>query len=229
VDLVEASPVEEEQEEDGKMEEIKKVLGENLISVIKYTVGTEEKFLFIVNELSIKILEQIKPHFTKDYLFLTQKELKDGLDVFPLEFLNIKNNYELIHGKDTMANLEFDNNNIRRELEFEFRSKLIYLREQYLASTSKAEQKELILSALPTLAPILTGLLLLKNAKKPGSLDEVFDLIKQEYDENMAIFKKIEKLKNKEIKFKTDEIKEYINGLIVVLTNLSEKLDKFKI
>ena len=47
--LEEASPVEEEQEEDGKMEKVKNALGNNLISVIKYNVGQEEKFLFIVN------------------------------------------------------------------------------------------------------------------------------------------------------------------------------------
>ena len=225
---MEASPVEEEQEEDGKMEELKKALGKNLISVIKYKVGPEEKILFTVNELSIKTLEQIKPHFTKDYLFLTQKELKDGLDVFPLEFLNIKNNYEVLHGKDTIASLKFDKKHIRRELEFEFRSKLIHLREQYLASASKSQQKELILSALPTLTPILEGLLLLKNTKKPEALDEIFDLIKQEYKENMTIFKKIEKIKNKELKLKANEIRNYIKELIAILTNLSEKLDKLK-
>ena len=97
--------MEEEQEEGGKMEKVKKALGKNLISVIKYSVGTEEKILFVVNELQMQTLEQIKPHFTKDYLFLTQTELKDGKVVYPLEFLNIQNIYKLQYWKDTIANL----------------------------------------------------------------------------------------------------------------------------
>ena len=153
---------------------------------------------------------------------MTIEEIKDGVDVFPLEFLNIKLNHNIIYGKDIFESLSFDKDNIRRELEFEFRSKLINLRQGYLESVSDKELKIIVDKAIPTLLPILNGLLYLKNVKIPEPLDKILDNVAKEYKINVAVLKK---LNNKE---KID-LEEAVKELMILLSSVGELLDEMEV
>ena len=80
------------------MKEIKNIIGDNLISTIKYNVGFIENFLFVLKDIDILALDKIKPFNKSNYLFLTEESILNGVDVFPLEFYNIKTNYKVLQG-----------------------------------------------------------------------------------------------------------------------------------
>ena len=139
---------------------LKEVLGENLATIAEYG-KFEKQHLLVLEKLDSDVLKNVKPIIkayhakTKKYpLLLTKEELRDGLDVFPLEFLNIKLNHRILHGNDMFNDLKFDKKHVRRELEFEFRSKLINLRQGYLEAESKKELKLIGEKAIPTMMPI---------------------------------------------------------------------------
>ncbi len=198
---------------------IQEKLGSNLITIATYGKDNERKVV-VVNNLDATTLKQLKPIFTsKKPLILTKEELTDGNDVFPLDFLNIKLNHHITFGEDTFNNLNFEKTHIRRQLEFEFRSKLINLRQGYLEIDSKKEKAKLIDKALPTLLPILNGLLFLKDVAIPASLDEILSLVSEHYKVNVDILKNV----------KSQEYEEVVSKLITLLSELGETLDEMKV
>ncbi len=119
--------------------EFKEKLKENLIEAVRFgTEGEPNNLLFVVNKLDFNDLEQIKDIVNKNKtnvvpLFFTKEELENASDVFPLEFLDIKQPHELLYGEEDIVNqIKFDKTNVRKQVEFELRSKLIHLRENYI-------------------------------------------------------------------------------------------------
>ncbi len=219
------------------IKEMKNLIGNNLISVVKFgSEGEPNNLLLVLNKLDFDILNEIKPMIIKHRkrnnivpLIFTKEELFDGADVFPLGFLDIKQPHTTLDGEEIIDKIKFDKKHVRRQLEFEFRSKLIHLRENYIGIKSNKELKNLLISAVPTLMPLFYGLLFLKNVKAPTNLDELFKLVSQKYKVELDILKKIKQIKEGEIKIKNEELDEYVKELIVLLTDLGETVDEMKI
>jgi len=214
------------------VEDFKGILEDNLVSIARY--GTENQYLLVTEKLDFHVLEKVQSQVRewakkigKLPLFLTREELTDGLDVFPLEFLNIKLNHDILYGEHLFDSLEFKKQYIRRELEFEFRSKLINLRQGYIQVVdSKENLRTLLGKAIPTLMPICNGLLFLKDMAIPGPVTEVLDKIFDTYNINTEVLKDIHA---KNLDNLTDiELKNYVNKLVVLLSTLGEILDEMR-
>lgn len=206
-------------------EKLQSILGNELLTISEY----EGKYVVIVKRLGFDILEKAYEEAQKINplpLFLTEEEILDGLDVFPLEYFTIQQTHTLLYGKDLFSELEFSKEDIRRQLEFEFRSKLIQLREGYLqiAHNSKLLQ-ELIQKATPTLLPLCRGLLFLKTKDLPERITDIYDELANSYRINVTILHKLYNLRP----YTADEQKEIIQKLINLLEEMSQKLDKLVI
>lgn len=202
------------------MEKIQNILGSNLLAIAKCG-KPDERTVIVVNSLDANTLKKLKPTLNSKQkpLILTKEELTDGIDVFPLDFLNIKLNHTITFGENVFNELRFDKPHVRRQLEFEFRSKLINLRQGYLEVKSKKEKALLVEKALPTLLPILNGLLFLKDVTIPPSLDERLSLVGEHYAVNLDFLKNVE----------SEEFETVINKLIILLSELGEILDEMKV
>ena len=217
------------------IKEFKDVLKENLLSAVKFgTEGEQNNLLFVLKKLDFDILEKIKPLAIKHTkkakvvpLFFTQEELSDGADVFPLEFLDIKQPHEVLYGKDLVDKIKFDKKHVRRQLEFELRSKLIHLRENYIWIKEPKELKELLKRAIPSTMPLFYGLLFLKGIEAPIELDSLFRLVADNYKVDVGVLRKIKKLEG--VKVKDEELKKYIKDLMNFLAELGEIVDEMKI
>lgn len=217
------------------IKEFKEVLKENLISAVKFgTEGEPNNLLFVLNKLDFNVLEQIKllviKHVKKNKivpLFFTQEELRDGSDVFPLEFLDIKQPHEVLYGEDLVEKIKFDKKHVRRQLEFELRSKLIHLRENYIRIKKPNELRELLQRAIPSTMPLFYGLVFLKDVKAPTKLDLLFRAVADNYKVDVSVLRKIKKLKDKKVP--EEELKKYVRELMKFLTELSEIVDEMKL
>lgn len=229
---------EEDSQEVGNMyddiiSEVKKAMADNLLSAVKFgTEGEPNNLLFILEKVDFDTLESIKPvlvkHRKKDNvvpLFFTKEEFEDGLDVFPLEFLDIKQPHELLFGEDIVGKLKPDKKHVRRQLEFELRSKLIHLREHYIWLKKPKEVCVLLRSAVPSLMPLFYGLLFLKDVEAPTELDSLFGLVEKHYKVKLDVMKDIKGIK----KCSEEELKKYTKDLIVLLADLGEIVDEMKV
>lgn len=202
-------------------EKISEILGENLVSLVEYNNGDEVRHLAVCNNLNIKELDKLK-RLKELPITFTKEEIDNAIDVFPVEFLNIKRHHKLLSGEDIFSSMEISKKDIRHQLEFEFRSKLVHLRQAYLSSEGK-DVDNIILGAVPTLAPIIGALIYLKG-------DEQFNVGRfiSLYGINTEVLKEISDVRKGRTKLKTDK-NHYIDNLITVLTEIGKIIDTMNV
>jgi len=208
---------------DKKLEQIREILGTNLVLVAQYNTGDVKSTLVVCNTIDFDILKNLK-QLKEIPLVFTKEELTNGIDVFPIEFLNIKQHHSILFGEDILKDIVISKSNIRQQLEFEFRSKLIHLREHYLHFKGK-DIDNLILSAVPTLSPIIGGLMYL------GDMDDKENMVKsvsQKFAVDLHILEEIQDIRKGKAKFKKDK-EQYIKDLIQVLHHIGKIIDEYKV
>lgn len=208
---------------DKKIEQIREILGENLVLVAQYNTGDVISTLVICNDLDFDTLKNLK-QLKEIPLVFTKEELTNGMDVFPIEFLNIKQHHTMIFGENILKDIVISKPNLRRQLEFEFRSKLIHLREQYLHFKGK-DIENLILSAVPTLSPLIGGLMFLGDTEEK---EDMVGFVSQKYGVDLHILEEIQDIRKGKAKFKKDK-EQYIKDLINVLHDIGKIIDEYKV
>ncbi len=204
---------------------IKEILGENLVTLAEYYAGDEKNLLAVCNTLDFDSLRRLK-QLKEIPMVLTREELLDGVDVFPIEFLNIRQHHRILYGEDFLKDIKISKKDLREQLEFEFRSKLIHLRKEYLLFEGKHLEK-LILSAIPTLVPIIGGLIYLKDLHY-SDMQDMFKVVSDGYGIDVQVLKEIYNIRQGKAKFRKDK-EQYIKELIRVLTVIGEAVDQIRV
>ena len=205
------------------IEEIKKILGENLVTLAEYNNGDEIRCIAVCNHLDFKTLTHLKKLDIIPIIF-TQEEIRNAIDVFPVEFLNIKRHHKLLYGEDILKNIDISKVDLKRQLEFEFRSKLVHLRQSYMQSSKEEDLEDIILNAVPTLAPIIGALMYLKDVETKYDPD----IIKIMVGIDTKIIMDIYKIRTGKTKFEKDKNK-YIERLINILGHVEDLVDKIEV
>jgi len=206
-------------------EKIKTILGDNLVTLAQYQTGDEMTLLAVCNSIDFDTLHKLKG--TKEIpLLLTKEELLDGADVFPIELLNIKQHHTMLDGEDLLKDLVISKKHLRHQLEFEFRSKLLHLRGEYLRFKGK-DLERLARAAVPVLAPIVGSLLYLKDLP-PSSPGDMWRAVSDAYDVDTDILREIYDIRRGNAKFKKEK-EQYIRDIIKVLSDIGEIVDEFEV
>ena len=208
---------------DKKIEQLREILGKNLVLIAQYNTGDVISTLVVCNNLDFDTLKKLK-QVKEIPLVFTREELANGADVFPIEFLNIKQHHSMLFGEDILKDIVISKPNLRRQLEFEFRSKLIHLREQYLHFKGK-DIENLILSAVPTLSPIIGGLMYLGDMEDK---EDMVGFVSKKYGVDLHILEEIQDIRKGKAKFKNDK-EQYIKDLINILHNIGKIIDEYKV
>ncbi|MDO9098505.1 MAG: hypothetical protein Q7U60_10345 [Candidatus Methanoperedens sp.] len=204
---------------------IKEILGENLVTLAEYYTGDERALLAVCNTLDFEHIQKLK-QLKEIPLVFTREEIMDGTDVFPIEFLNIRQHHKTLYGDEFLKDIGISKKNLRQQLEFDLRSKLIHLRKEYLLSNGR-HLENLILSAVPTLVPILGGLIYLKDLRYEDTQD-MFNVVSEGYGIDLQVLKEIFDIRRGKAKFRKDK-EQYIKELIDVLTGIGEAVDEIKV
>ena len=134
-------------------------LGDSLVSVVLYggLVKNEMiketdrvKIMIVVKDVKISSLDKVGDALlaTKrakqiQLLTLTPADLSSSTDVFPIKFLDMQQDYEILHGEDLVKDLEVGRDHLRIRCEQEVKNLMLKLRSMYLRSRkdSKVLQK----------------------------------------------------------------------------------------
>jgi len=65
---------------------------------------------------------------------LTEAQIAESTDVFPIDFLDLAERRALLDGKDALAGVTVRREDLRRHCEYELRAKLVGMRQAYLAA-----------------------------------------------------------------------------------------------
>ncbi|MBI3650695.1 MAG: hypothetical protein HY231_06565 [Acidobacteria bacterium] len=79
-------------------------------------------------------------------VYFSAEEIADSTDVFPIEFLDMSRIRHVLYGQDPFANLQIDTQNLRHQLEYELRGKLIRLRSIYVSAANNPNRLARLMS-----------------------------------------------------------------------------------
>ncbi len=121
------------------VERLKDEFKERLISVGLHNIGVtsfiQKNGIFIVLDRNepddLMLIKKIYTRFRKKYstpLIGSEQFFRDAADVFCMEILELKENAEILYGKNIFSELEVKPENLRKQIEYELRSKLVVLK-----------------------------------------------------------------------------------------------------
>ena len=162
--------------------DVERIFGEDLVSLTVYgsraeeepAPGAEAAVLIVVRALSRPALEgyhDVAHRYARRGIpappILTEEFLRESADVFPLEFLGIAEKRRVLAGRDVVADLPIATTNLRHQVEFELKGKLLSLRRMYMQTFGGKELARLLLATVGPLVSVARGLLLLAD-RAPG-------------------------------------------------------------
>jgi predicted nucleotidyltransferase len=160
-------------------------------------------------------------------LFLTLKELKSSLELFPLEYLEIQEQHILLGGRDPFPELRIGLTNLRIQCEQELRGNLLRLRQRFVEGGASTEAITILLPlSLTALLPCLRGLL--RAAGKPAERcnDAVFKAVQQQWGVDGTAFEDVLNLKRGIISPGPAEAPRLFDRYLAVLNSLIEKVEQ---
>jgi len=217
---------------------LRDIYQEGLISVILYGSAASGEFIDKHSNLNLLVvldntdLENLKKvsKMTNKFkmitpLFFSEVYINGSTDIFPIEFLDIQENYSVLHGKDILKGINIDIGNLRFQCEHELKSRLINLRQLYL-KINKTALKDLLFRYFTSILHISRNILRIKGKSPPYRKEEVLQALSSEFKIDLKVWMKILSAKNKEIRLNRVEKEELFTKFIKDLENLVDIVDK---
>jgi predicted nucleotidyltransferase len=164
-------------------------------------------------------------------LFLTEQHIKSSMDVFPIEFLEMKDSHILLHGKDVFDNITINTENLRLECEEQLKGKLVRLRQSYL---EHGVNVSVITESITSFMPVFRSLARLRartiKVEKEKVIEELVKLKidNQVFSTALEIKKGKCKLKNKALELFFEKYIKEIEKLCIYTDSFKSKTKKIK-
>ncbi len=170
--------------------DLKGIYGETLQSVILYGSGargeyvagkSDINFLVVVSGDEADDLEKLLPRVPKwktravaTPVIMTKALIASSIDVYPVEFLNMKRHYEVVYGEDVLKGLAFESRTLRPQCERELKGKLLLLRTGFLGTEGRAEELQRLLAAsITAFLSVFNALLHMQGKEAPSGRREI--------------------------------------------------------
>ena len=224
------------------MEQIKKALGDNLKSFIVYgSAATGEVYKYSdyntlmvmgsIDTATLKMITRPVDAWVKKGqpipMILTLDSMMASQDVFPLEFLDIKENHVMLFGRDVFKDMKISPKNLRLEIERELKSKLIRLRQSFiLTGGNSGKIKRLLIRSISTFAAILKGIIRLYGNSAPAKKSGIFDAAPAALKLDKELFRLILSVKEQRADIKNSEIEGVFTRYMGEIDRMADIIDK---
>ena len=164
--------------------------------------------LLVLWEMDLAVLESIAPlgqRFKKSGvappLVLELRYMNSSLDVFPMEFLEMRLIHETVLGEDVLASMKIDRGDLRHQCEREIKSRLVGLRQAYLRALGEPKAlAEALLRFLSGYQPLARGILMLLGKQPPQRREEAFAALAAATGPDAAVFAEMLAVKEGRVK-----------------------------
>ena len=217
--------------------------GENLLAVIVYGSAlavpggakrADYEWLIVLRRFNAVDLRRVGPVIQSlvegGYAlpsFFSERELRDSLDVFPIEFRQMKRTYEVIDGQDVLANLEASPANLRRQVEYELRAKMLRLRSLCLPASRSAERlQRLMTDSVGSFVHVLRPILELLGEDPPIERRAAAARLGERLGLDLAPILRILTLRDEPVSLLEIEIQDLFSAYLDCLGAVIEAIDK---
>jgi hypothetical protein len=127
--------------------------------------------------------------------------ITSSLDVFPMEFLEMRLIHETVLGEDLLAPLKIDRGDLRQQCEREIKSRLVGLRQGYLRALGEPKALAEVLGRfLSGYQPLARGILVLLGKQPPLRRAEAFAALEAAVGPEEGVFVEILAVKEGRVK-----------------------------
>tara|TARA_B110000014_G_scaffold235736_1_gene200488 strand:- start:150 stop:875 length:726 start_codon:yes stop_codon:yes gene_type:complete len=221
---------------------LEKDLGDSLVSVVLYgglvknemiKESDRVKIMVVIKDVKISNLDKVGDALlsTKragqiQLLTLTPLDLNSSTDVFPIKFLDMQQDYEILHGDDVVKDLEVGRDHLRIRCEQEIKNLMLKLRSMYLHSRkdTKVLQK-ILLKAYYSFLQSGDALAELKTGKVYRKENEVLEGI-ESIGLDSALMKKIQELRSSDSDLEKETLQDLYEQFMEMIVKAAEMADQ---
>lgn len=227
-------------------EQLKAVFGADLQSIFLYGSGasggyvpgkSDLNFLVFVTDEGLKNLRRLhdilggwKKRGVATPLVMTKAFLANALDVYPIEFLTMKEHHVRVYGEEVLSTLAFDQTCLRLQVEREIKGKLIHLRQGYLESEGQAKKlRDLIKVSLVAFLSLFTAILYLKGKPIPSERHQLIHDACELAGIDGAVFARCLEVKEEAVKYDLKEMVPLFDQYLGEIEKFDHFVDRFKL
>ena len=224
------------------VEGLKYIYGDDLVSAVLYGSAASGEYsgkssninlAIVLKDASIPSIKKASALAGKrkflniNPIFFTEDHIKNSADVFPIEFLDIKENSILLHGKDLFRDLRVDTKHLRFQCEQELKSRILNIKKAYLRISRGIFLKETLFKSLTSSLNILRNIVRLKGKDPSYTKEAVIDEVGREFSVDVKDMKKILDARNGKIRLSRKETESLFADFVGTLESISDKVDRF--
>jgi len=192
--------------------------------------------VFVLHAMDLEFLEFLAP-LGKTYgkkriaspLIMTPEYILNSLDVFPMEFLNIRLLHDTIFGEDLFQNLVIDRSNLRLQCERELKARLIGLRQGYLSSSGDAKiLMDLFINTISGYLPVFKGIIFILGKEPPLRNEDVLTVLSETSGVDTQVFRTVLKQKKQKTKLMIKQLNAIFKDYYVAMEKLGDIVDGIK-
>lgn len=160
-------------------------------------------------------------------LFFSQEYIQNSLDVFPVEFLEMKENHILIYGEDIFSGLDVKTEHLRLFCEQQVKGRLIRIRQAYLeVGLQKKGVEALIKDSLSSLLPVFRNLIRLKGETPAVDPEVVINQLAEAFAIDGRTLLSITRDQANDEKISGRDVTGFFEKYIHQLQNLARQVDR---
>ena len=226
--------------------DMRTAFGKDLVSIILFGSGargeyipkkSDINFLVVVKDNSPSELIAYRKCSSKwekrnvtTPLFLTEEYIRSSLDTFPIEFLEMKTAYTVIHGDDLLAQVHFEKSDLRRQAERELKGKLLHLRQEFLESRGKIDTLTVLIStSIAAFAPVFRALLYISGEEHKVKRADLLRQVCEKYELDVDLFHKLLRISRGEVKIPASEMNDLFDLYVEEMDKLATMVDRMTV
>lgn len=189
----------------------------------------------VLKNMDLKFVEFLAP-LGKKYskkgisapLIMTPEYIRTSLDVFPVEFLDLKHIHETVFGEDILSGLVISNTDLRQQCERDIKSRLIGLRQGYISSMGDRQVlTSRLAGSISGYMPLFRGIICLMGRERPVKKHDVISELASATGVDTAIFRKVLDIRRGHLKPGKEEIDTIFEDYYNATERIGERIDGF--
>jgi hypothetical protein len=219
-----------------------KDLGDNTCAILVYGSAAGVNYIPGVSNINIAVIVKVldftvlnqslslvkwgRKHKIATPLFFTKEYILGALDVFPIEFSEIKQQHRVVFGEDIFKDLDIPVKDIRLLCEQQVKGKLLRLRQAYLDMGENSNHlKGFVLGTLNDLMPVFRQLIVLKGQKPDEKKEEMLKILAKTFSLDAGPFLAVLHDKNNEFLISSHQVEVHLQDFLSQLEKLSRHMD----
>ncbi len=215
----------------------------NLVSIAIYGSAVGKDFIQNVSDINVVVIlekadfEDMKKSLElvakglknkiRAPLFLSRDYLSRSVDVFPIEFFEIKENHIVVFGQDIFNSLNISHDNLRLFCEQQIKGKWVRINQAYLEIGLKNKAIERLLKdSLHQLFPVFRNILRLKGIKPDVAKIDIIDQVCREFQLDADIFIAIVRSKKYNQRIDPAAMESHLKKFLYQIEKLAVHIDR---